>query len=127
MDRRPPQLPNLPPRPGQPPQPGLPPRPHVTQSALGSGPPLPALDRSVQPPAQPQLTGPQRLDSLESKLAVQRSMVNEIKLIKITALLPCSVHPCLNLTSTAQVGYDLTFQNYRFSPMCPECLTTKRP
>src|SRR5262245_21855744 len=114
MDRRPPDLPNLP---GQAPRPQLP--------------PLPPLDRSAPPPAAQQspqqLTGPQKLDSMGAKGAVQRSMVDSIIPVRLSVLLPCAVHPCLNYTNTAQVSYDITYQMYRISVVCPECQKNPRP
>ena len=106
QDRRPLMSPQQPPRPG----------------AI-----LPSLDRSAQPAAQPVQLGPQRLDSLEAKLAVQRSMCNAVLPVKLSALLPCAVAPCLNYTNTAQVSYDLTFGQYRFSPICTDCMKNPRP
>jgi hypothetical protein len=101
--------------------------------SLPSPPPLPPLDRSaqpVQPTAQTQpmqLTGPQKFDSLDAKLAVQKAMVSDVKLIKFTTLFPCAVAACLNMTNAAQVSFDLTFMQYRFSPMCAECMKRPRP
>jgi hypothetical protein len=106
-------------------QPGIP--------GLPSPPPLPPLDRSaqpVQPTAQTQpiqLTGPQKFDSLDAKLAVQKAMVSESTLIKFTTLFPCAVAACLNMTNAAQVAFDLTFMQYRFSPMCLQCMKMPRP
>jgi hypothetical protein len=71
----------------------------------------------MQPTAtsQPiQFTGPQKFDSLDAKLAVQKAMMSDIKLIKFTTLFPCAVAVCLNRTNAAQVSFDLTFMQYRF-------------
>ena len=108
---------------------------HTVQSSQPAQPstlpPLPSLDRSAQPvPAQQQptqLTGPQKLDSHEVKLAVQRSMVDSVIPVKLSALLPCGVHPCLNLCNTAQISFDLPFGQYRISIICPECARSPRP
>ncbi len=118
MDKRQPTPPKLPPRPATPAQPAQP-------SAL---PPLPSLDRSAQPPAQPvPLTGPVKMDSLDSKLAVQMSLANDSIPVKFTQQFPCGVHPCLNYTNVGMIGYDLTFQMYRISIICPECQRRPRP
>lgn len=110
----------------RPPLPPLSSRPSAAQPL----PALPSLDRTSPPAAQQQpaqLTGPQRFETLEAKLAVQRSMVNGVIPVKITMPLPCGVAACLNYTSMAQVSYDLTFGQYRFSPICPQCQKRPRP
>jgi len=109
MDRRPPQLPNLPPR---------------------SAPALPSLDRSAPPSApqqQVQLTGPQKLDSPEQKLSVLKSMSTSVTPVRLSTLIPCSLHPCLNLTNLGQLTYDLTFSQYKFSGICPSCAKHPKP
>src|SRR5690242_7394765 len=101
MDRRPPR----PPVPGQ-----------LSQ--------LPSLDRSTPPAAQqqsPQLSGPVKLETPEQKLAVQKSLSSSVTPIRISNPLPCSVAPCLNYTTVAQVSFDLTYMQYRFAPVCPVC------
>lgn len=109
--------------------PPLPQLPSSRPAVSPQFPPLPPLDRSAPPQqsAQPVLTGTQRLDSLEAKLAVQKSMVDSVIPVRMSTPLPCSVAPCLNYTSVAYVSFDLTFMQYRFSPMCPECIKRPRP
>src|SRR5690348_9119372 len=99
QDRRPP---------GPPMPPQQPPRPGTV---------LPPLDRSAPPP--PVQLGPQKLDSAEGKLAVHRSLANSMIPVKFTQQFPCGVHPCLNYTNQAIIGYDVSYAQYRISIICP--------
>ncbi len=115
--------------------PQLPPRPisgHQVQSPQPAQllPPLPSLDRSAPPvpvAQSVQLTGPQRLDSLEAKLAVQRSMVDSIIPVRLTDPFPCGVHPCINYTNQGTISYDISYGQYRISIICPSCAKHPRP
>lgn len=115
MDKRT-KLPKLPPRPTAPTSP--PQLPSLDRSA----PPLPAVQ---QPPVQ--LTGPVKLDSLDAKCSVQKSLASDVIPERLNRQYPCGVHGCLNYTNCAQLSYDLTFQMYRISVICPNCMKNPKP
>jgi hypothetical protein len=94
-----------------------------------TSPQLPSLDRGAAPvqPIQPVQLGPQKLDSLDAKLALQKSLASDVIPVKFTQQFPCGVHGCLNYTNQGQISFDLTFQMYRISIICPYCMKNPRP
>ena len=63
----------------------------------------------------------------DPKYAAQKSLASDVIPVRIGDPLPCSVAACLNYTSVANVSFDLSFMQYRFSPICNECTKKPRP